>query len=87
MGGDLMSLLRQDVRLPEASIHDFGRDMVVALQVGLVPACVCPCNSTVANSAIAQLQTVTQWPVWVQSGDSQVESKQQTHTSVGAMST
>jgi serine/threonine-protein kinase ULK4 len=32
VGGDLMSLLRQDVRLPEASIHDFGRDMVVALQ-------------------------------------------------------
>jgi hypothetical protein len=28
-----MSLLRQDVRLPESSIHDFGRDMVVALQV------------------------------------------------------
>lgn len=27
-----MSLLRQDVRLPESSIHDFGRDMVVALQ-------------------------------------------------------
>jgi serine/threonine protein kinase len=33
VGGDLMSLLRQDVRLPEASIHDFARDMVVALQV------------------------------------------------------
>jgi serine/threonine protein kinase len=33
VGGDLMSLLRQDVRLPESSIHDFGRDMVVALQV------------------------------------------------------
>jgi hypothetical protein len=33
VGGDLMSLLRQDVRLPEASIHDFGRDMVIALQV------------------------------------------------------
>jgi hypothetical protein len=30
-----MSLLRQDVRLPESSIHDFGRDMVVALQVRL----------------------------------------------------
>lgn len=27
-----MSLLRQDMRLPETSIHDFGRDMVVALQ-------------------------------------------------------
>jgi len=27
-----MSLLRQDVRLPENSIHDFARDMVVALQ-------------------------------------------------------
>lgn len=33
VGGDLMSLLRQDVRLPESSVHDFGRDMVVALQV------------------------------------------------------
>ncbi|WIA17198.1 hypothetical protein OEZ85_014081 [Tetradesmus obliquus] len=32
VGGDLMSLLRQDVRLPESSIHDFARDMVVALQ-------------------------------------------------------
>ncbi|KAJ9520906.1 hypothetical protein QJQ45_014112 [Haematococcus lacustris] len=32
VGGDLMSLLRQDVRLPESSVHDFGRDLVVALQ-------------------------------------------------------
>jgi len=32
VGGDLMSLMRQDVRLPETSIHDFARDMVVALQ-------------------------------------------------------
>lgn len=32
VGGDLMSLLRQDVRLPENSIHDFARDMVMALQ-------------------------------------------------------
>eukprot|EP00878_Enallax_costatus_P020942 GHUV01022155.1.p1 GENE.GHUV01022155.1~~GHUV01022155.1.p1 ORF type:complete len:723 (+),score=230.98 GHUV01022155.1:2317-4485(+) len=32
VGGDLMSLLRQDVRLPENSIHDFARDMVIALQ-------------------------------------------------------
>lgn len=35
VGGDLMSLLRQDVRLPESSVHDFGRDLVVALQVRL----------------------------------------------------
>lgn len=27
-----MSLLRQDVRLPENSVHDFGRDLIVALQ-------------------------------------------------------
>lgn len=27
-----MSLLRQDVRLPESSVHDFARDLVVALQ-------------------------------------------------------
>mmetsp|Transcript_37117 Transcript_37117/g.82576 ORF Transcript_37117/g.82576 Transcript_37117/m.82576 type:complete len:1288 (+) Transcript_37117:271-4134(+) len=32
VGGDLVSLLRQDVRLPEPSVHDFGRDLVVALQ-------------------------------------------------------
>ena len=28
VGGDLMSLLRQDMRLPEASIHDLARDLV-----------------------------------------------------------
>jgi serine/threonine-protein kinase ULK4 len=27
-----MSLLRQDVRLPESSVHDFGRDLLIALQ-------------------------------------------------------
>ncbi|MEW5310458.1 MAG: hypothetical protein WDW38_002255 [Sanguina aurantia] len=32
VGGDLMSLLRQDCKLPESSVHDFGRDLVVALQ-------------------------------------------------------
>lgn len=32
VGGDLMSLLRQDVRLPESSVHDFARDLVVAMQ-------------------------------------------------------
>uniref|UniRef100_A0A7S0S6G9 Protein kinase domain-containing protein n=1 Tax=Chlamydomonas leiostraca TaxID=1034604 RepID=A0A7S0S6G9_9CHLO len=32
VGGDLNTLLRQDVRLPESSVHDFGRDLVVALQ-------------------------------------------------------
>lgn len=32
MGGDLINLLKQDIRLPENSIHDFGRDLVVALQ-------------------------------------------------------
>ena len=32
MGGDLLSLLRQDVRLPETSIHDLGRDLLVSLQ-------------------------------------------------------
>lgn len=32
VGGDLRSLLRQDTRLPEASIHDFGRDLVIGLQ-------------------------------------------------------
>ena len=32
VGGDLVSLLRADIRLPEASIHDFGRDMANALQ-------------------------------------------------------
>ena len=33
VGGDLMSLLCQDIRLPEASIHDFARDVALALQV------------------------------------------------------
>lgn len=37
VGGDLMSLLRQDVRLPESSVHDFGRDLVVALQASPKP--------------------------------------------------
>ena len=32
VGGDLLSLLRQDVRLPESSVHDFARDLVVSLQ-------------------------------------------------------
>jgi serine/threonine protein kinase len=32
VGGDLMSLLREDARLPESSIHDFARDLVIALQ-------------------------------------------------------
>lgn len=32
VGGDLMSLLRQDMRLPESSIHDFGRDLVISIQ-------------------------------------------------------
>ena len=34
VGGDLLSLLRQDVKLPETSVHDFARDLVVAMQVG-----------------------------------------------------
>eukprot|EP00250_Pteridium_aquilinum_P022940 c25934_g1_i1 orf=3-2966(-) len=32
VGGDLLTLLRQDTRLPEESIHDFARDLVNALQ-------------------------------------------------------
>jgi serine/threonine-protein kinase ULK4 len=32
VGGDLLSLLRQDVRLPESSVHDFARDLVVSMQ-------------------------------------------------------
>ncbi|KAL5782387.1 hypothetical protein ACOSP7_007416 [Xanthoceras sorbifolium] len=32
VGGDLMTLLRQDNQLPEASIHDLARDLVKALQ-------------------------------------------------------
>ncbi|XP_024394414.1 serine/threonine-protein kinase RUNKEL [Physcomitrium patens] len=32
VGGDLLTLLRQDTRLPEESIHDFARDLVQALQ-------------------------------------------------------
>jgi hypothetical protein len=33
VGGDLLALLRQDIRLPESSIHDFARDLVISLQV------------------------------------------------------
>ena len=33
VGGDLMSLLQRDIRLPEPCIHDFGRDLAIALQV------------------------------------------------------
>lgn len=33
VGGDLMSLLKRDIRLPENCIHDFGRDLAIALQV------------------------------------------------------
>ena len=32
VGGDLLTLLRQDMRLPEASVHDFGRSLCAALQ-------------------------------------------------------
>ncbi|KAH9315049.1 hypothetical protein KI387_023676, partial [Taxus chinensis] len=32
VGGDLLTLLRQDSQLPEESIHDFARDLVQALQ-------------------------------------------------------
>ncbi|THG08260.1 hypothetical protein TEA_011010 [Camellia sinensis var. sinensis] len=32
VGGDLMSLLQQDKKLPEESIHDFAHDLVKALQ-------------------------------------------------------
>jgi serine/threonine-protein kinase ULK4 len=32
VGGDLKSLLQQDMRLPESSVHDFGRDLLAALQ-------------------------------------------------------
>ncbi|OVA15082.1 Protein kinase domain [Macleaya cordata] len=32
VGGDLMTLLRQDCQLPEDSIHDLARDLVKALQ-------------------------------------------------------
>lgn len=31
VGGDLRSLLQQDVKLPEDSVHDFARDLVIAL--------------------------------------------------------
>ena len=32
MGGNLMSLLKEDGRLPEDSIHGFARDLTAALQ-------------------------------------------------------
>lgn len=32
VGGDLKSLLIHDIKLPETSVHDFGRDLLSALQ-------------------------------------------------------
>ena len=32
VGGDLLTVLRQDMRLPESSVHDFGRSLCAALQ-------------------------------------------------------
>lgn len=32
VGGDLMTLLKTDLKLPETSIHDFARDLVIAMQ-------------------------------------------------------
>jgi serine/threonine-protein kinase ULK4 len=32
VGGDLDKILQQDMRLPEASVHDFGRDLLAAMQ-------------------------------------------------------
>ena len=32
VGGNLGSLLQKDIRLPESSTHDFGRDLSIALQ-------------------------------------------------------
>lgn len=48
VGGDLMSLLRQDVRLPETSVHDFGRDLVIALQY-LHNHCIIYCDLKPSN--------------------------------------
>lgn len=31
VGGSLQTLLKQDISLPESSIHDFGRDLVTSL--------------------------------------------------------
>jgi serine/threonine-protein kinase ULK4 len=32
VGGDLDKILKQDMRLPESSVHDFGRDLLAAMQ-------------------------------------------------------
>jgi serine/threonine protein kinase len=32
VGGDLMTLLKTDIKLPESSVHDFARDLVIAMQ-------------------------------------------------------
>ena len=32
VGGDLKSLLQKDMNLPESSVHDFGRDLLAAMQ-------------------------------------------------------
>lgn len=32
MGGDLKAILKSDLKLPEESVHDFGRDLAEAVQ-------------------------------------------------------
>ena len=48
VGGDLMSLLRQDGRLPEASVHDIARDLATALQY-LHSNCILNCDLKPSN--------------------------------------
>lgn len=39
VGGDLVSLLAKDTRLPEDAVHDMGRDLLTALVVGSTGHC------------------------------------------------
>ena len=42
VGGNLGSLLQKDIRLPESSTHDFGRDLSIALQARRPQIFYCP---------------------------------------------
>ena len=54
VGGSLASLLQQDGSLPEESIHDLARDLVVGLQVSFLPTC--RSQATIASVSMHPMQ-------------------------------